>query len=630
MHVQIAISLNLRECLTYSMPESAMEMVGLGSRVVVPIGNRLETGWITGMSSTYSGRTRPVAGWIRDSFRLSPHYLSFAAHAAQRFILAPGVLMDGALSPRRRNRRQIRMLVNGKSGPSLSSLNLPAIKKNAAQLPAEFIISSRGMDDPAYSDKDSMPGAGFSEQLILAYDRGLFYRELIASRLSMGLSVLLLTADRRSALAWMAELPGVVAYHSLVSVKERESIWSRTAAGEPMAVAGGQSALLLPFSQLGAIVVDQPSAWQTRPAERESEVGPELARLRAAVLRIPFIQGDHTYPLPVYRRRSFARVQDRRGEKPLETEVLPLQAGIPGIPQSLLQRISVYIASGRRVLIIVNRLRGEEFLFCPQCRQTARCPHCGHIMLPGKAGDHPQVCPHCNSPWKSETRCPRCQTEWLRVPGVNLESLRDQVEKRILGSAPPIITADSPPAVVEAAASAGGCAVVMGTWAALRPEFRHVFSAIIYFRPESDFHFSGYSAAEQVHAAVGRMREWVVDGGVVDVFSAFHFHYGLRSLHSHEDFLQRESKYRRWFHLPPYTELFQLVFRDSDKRKLAARMREARKQVGTGLNIMETRLESTSPSKGKWNGIMHIAGSVTALRLSGILNQRDVQLLRKS
>lgn len=629
MQVHVALSLNLTEPLTYSIPESGLDQMGLGSRVIVPIGNRLDTGWIVSLSSSYSGRTRPVAGWIRDSFRLPPLYLEFVLQAARRYLLAPGVLMDQALSPRRRNRRQIRMVVDGKPGSALATVKLQELKKADRHLPLEFGIFSRNLGDPGSVLPTTETGAGFSERLILDYERSPDYQEIVDSCLQKGLSALFLTPDTRGAEELVSQSEGMVSYHSLLPVGRREDIWTRAVAGEAMAVAGGQSALMLPFSRLGIVVVEQPSAWLNRPGGREAGPGPELARLRAAVQQIPFIQGDHTYPLAVFRRRSFVAVQDRRGEKRVETEVIALPPGSPGIPQTLLQRISKHLDEGRRVLVLVNRVQGEDYLFCPHCRQIARCPHCRTIILPGKGTEIAKACPECGGIRKPEQTCYRCKNELVRVPRGNLTSLRDEVHKRILGEKPPLITADSDPGDIAAAASLDGCRVVMGTRVVLRQEFRHAFTALVYFRPESDFHFTEYDAAEQIQALVGRMREWVAPGGQVDVFSTFHFHYGLKLLQSQDAFMKRESKYRRWFHFPPHADLFDLVFRDPSQRKVAARMRLARKQIGDQMVVLENRLESRVPKYGKISGLMRVSGSIAALRMTGILNQKDVRVTRK-
>ncbi|HDP95704.1 MAG TPA: hypothetical protein ENN40_10155 [Candidatus Aminicenantes bacterium] len=629
MQVHIALSLNLIEPLTYSIPESGLDQVGLGSRVIVPIGNRLETGWVVSFSSDYTGRIRPVVGWVRDSFRLPPLYLEFVLHAARRFLLPPGILLDSALSPRRRNRRQLRMMVDGEPGPALPALNLQGVKKTKRLLPVEFGVFSRNLGDPGSVFPQKQTGAGFSERLILDYQRSPHYQEMMDACLEKGFSALFLTSDIRTAKEMIAQSPGMVAYHSLLSAADREHAWTRAVGGEPLAVVGGQAALMLPFPRLGIVVVEQPTAWLSRPGGRETEPVPELARLRAAIERIPFVQGDHSHPLAVFRRRSFVVVEDSRCKKKVETKVIPLPPGSPGIPLNLLQRISEHLDAGRRVLVMVNRLQGEDYLFCPHCRMIARCPHCREVILPGKGPETAKTCPNCGGVWKAETTCYRCKKELVRVPRGNLISLRDQVQKRILGQKPPVITAESDSRAMEAAASQDGCRVVMGTWAVLRPEFRQAFTAAIYFRPESDFHFTEYDAAEQIQVVVGRLREWVVNGGHVDVFSTFHFHYGLRLLQSEEAFQRRESKYRRWFHLPPHADLFDLVFRESSQRKVAARMRLARKQIGERMVVMDTRLESRIAKYGKISGLMVVSGSVAALRMTGILNQRDVRVIRK-
>lgn len=630
MLVQVAISLNLQEPLTYSLPDPLADRLGVGCRVIVPVGHRLETGWITALGSQYKGRTRPVAGWINDPFQASTLFLKFALHASQRFLLAPGILLDGALSPRRRNRRQIRALAEGKPGRPLHAMGLSDLKALGQPLPLEFMISSRSLGDMGGHPNKAMEGTGFSERLILDYQREKQYREIVDACRQAGTSVLILTPDNRIADSLAQSLSGVAAYHTSEPLARREALWSQAVSGSPVAIAGGKSALLLPFARLGTVVIDQPTGWCIRTGERESDVGPELARLRAAVYRTPLVQGGHTYPLSVYRRRSFVSILDNRMQKKTSTEVLPLLPGTRGIPPALMQRISMHVNNRDRLMIMVNRLRGEEFYFCPHCRQAARCMNCREILRPMSDAACPGSCPACGTSWYPEKGCSKCGGEWARIPRVNLESLRAEVAQRILGMPPPLINADMKPEALAAVAAPDGGAVVMGTRAVLRPVFRHAFKTIIYFRPESDFHFTEYDAAEQIQSVVGRMRDLLAPGGRVEIFSAFHFHYGLKLLDSQEAFLERESKYRRWFHLPPFADEYQLVFRDANVRKLAARMRKARRMIQENLSIRETRLETRKPQRGKVYGRMVVCGGISALKLTGIVGTGDVRVTRTS
>ena len=627
MQVKVALSLNLNETLTYAMPPDLLERTGIGSRVVVPLGNRLQTGWIVAQDSDYSGRTRMVAGWINDSFRLTPIFIEFVLHAAGRFLAAPGILMDGALSPRRRNRRQIRMVSKGKPGPVLSTMGAAAIRAAGNGRPVEFVLSSRTLGRPG-PWPDPVNGQGFTEKLILDYNREPHYRDIVDACLDRSESVLILTAETRVADGLSETLSGVQAYHSALAIARREALWERAVSADPVAVAGGQSALLLPFYKLGAIIVDQSGGRSIRSGERENLPEPELARLLAAVRRIPLITGDHTYPIGVFRRRSFVTVENRLKTADVETRVIPLKPGLPGIPAVLMEGIAQHVKSGRRVLIVINRVQGGGFLFCAKCRRMARCPHCREALLPGDTEELPEHCPLCGGPWKTESRCPRCGEEWVRVSRINLESLGNELEEKLLGVAPPLITAASGDDEVRRAVE--NEMVVLGTRTVVRPEFRHRFQAILYIRPEADFHFSEYDAAERIQCMVGRLRDLVVPGGKVDVFTTFHFHYGLKLLDSREAFLEKEAKYRRWFRLPPYADEFLLVFRDTSARKVACRMRRVRARIGEHLVIREARLESRIPRRGKITGRMIVSGSLSALRISGILDQREIKVSRKT
>ncbi len=59
MKVAISLSLNIFEKLTYEF-HGKDEEIEIGSRVIVPVGWLLRTGWVVGLNSDYSGRTKKI------------------------------------------------------------------------------------------------------------------------------------------------------------------------------------------------------------------------------------------------------------------------------------------------------------------------------------------------------------------------------------------------------------------------------------------------------------------------------------------------------------------------------------------------------------------------------------------
>ncbi len=626
MNVQVALSLNIPEPLTYSLPP-CREEIQPGSRVVVPVGGRLETGWIVGMESEYSGPVRPVIGHIRDSFRVHDLFVNFCLHAGRRFMVSPGRLLDASLSPRRRNRKQI-ILEGGSRDQALLKMKPGMLEHRKKDFPLNFISTVRNMAEGGREEPDSSEKEGFSERLILSYHRVSSYGEWISRYLAEGLSVLILTADNGTA-DWLAEeIPDAFAYHSSVKLSQREERWGRTLRGCPVAVTGGQSALMLPLLNLGAILVEHPSAWLYRKPEWDTVNTLELARLRAAFFKLPLIQGDSVFPLYLYRRRSFVSVEDRRKEKSVSTRVFPIPPGTKGIPEDFLDRVSSHLSRGHRVLVMVNRKKGDDFLYCAKCHQTARCPQCERWLKPDSGKKADSGCEECIPSAKIWNFCPNCGGEWSRVHDISAASVRKMIRERLSGEAPPVVTAETDESDLLHTCSRTGARVVLGTPFILRPEFRDAFDAVIYLKPESAFHFTAHDAAERIQAVVGRLRELVSPGGSVDVFSMFHFHYALKLLESEDQFLEREGKYRSWFHLPPFAELFEVTVKARNSRDLGAAMREIRRILDGRMTIGLTKLVGRSPARGFYSGQMELRGSFSVLRDASIAERRNIAVRR--
>lgn len=380
---------------------------------------------------------------------------------------------------------------------------------------------------------------------------------------------------------------------------------------------------MLPVNNLGAILIEHPAAWVYRKPEWDAVNTLALARLRAAFFGVPLIQGDNVFPLPVYRRRSFVSVEDRRAEKSVSTRVFPIPSGAKGIPDEFVSRVSAHLDQGRRVLVLVNRKKGVDFLYCSTCGRTARCPGCRRPLKPGDQEKSASACSECHPSAEVWSTCADCGKEWSLVRDISIDSVRKVVGQQLSGEPPPVVTAETEGAVLARVADRSGHPIVLGTTFILRPEFLGAFDAVIYLKPESAFHFTEFDAAERIQAVVGRLREMVTPGGHVDLFSMFHFHYALTLLNNENQFLQREAKYRSWFHLPPFQERFKVVVKNRSRRGLGVAMREILRLAGENMIVSKTGIVARSPVRGFYIGEIELRGSNSLLRRTGINGKKN-------
>ena len=114
----------------------------------------------------------------------------------------------------------------------------------------------------------------------------------------------------------------------------------------------------------------------------------------------------------------------------------------------------------------------------------------------------------------------------------------------------------------------------------------------------------------------------------MDVFSMFHFHYALKLLESEDQFLERESKYRSWFQLPPFAELFDVTVKARSPRDLGAEMREIRRILDGRMTIGAIKMVGRSPVRGFYAGRIELRGSFFVIRDASISERKNTLVRR--
>jgi primosomal protein N' len=118
----------------------------------------------------------------------------------------------------------------------------------------------------------------------------------------------------------------------------------------------------------------------------------------------------------------------------------------------------------------------------------------------------------------------------------------------------------------------------------------------------------------------------VKPGGKIHIFSTFHFHYSLKLIDDETGFFERELKYRDWFHLPPFYNVYHITVRGKEMRKLAGVMRGIYQRFKEPLKIKRVYLTSRQPGRGmyKYKGILEAHALPEAILASGLLQNRDI------
>lgn len=624
MLITVSPSVNIFEPLTYGYHGNPDD-IRPGSRVIVPLGSRVVTGWImeSRPQTSYRGKVKSVIGTIADHYVPDASFLDFCRSAAELYFVSPAILLDYALSPKRKPLKAIYFEQDGEA-VGLHRFSLPELLARSKKAPIRFFYKHlRSRHDNTISAVQDHHNRGAAERekgaeeredrFILDYRREEYYRQVISNSIEEGKAVLIAVPDNATAAYVQQAIPGVEVYNSSVKISRRETLWADFLQGKAGAVVGGLSALLLPIGSLGLVICERAgSPLFKNTAFSEFNIH-TLARLRAETLQIPQIEGYSTLSVRAAAHKEAYRIEDRRQDRQIALEVRMLKRGELQVPDSLIELIKEYFLKNKKILVLLNRKASLQYLFCPRCQQIQKHPP--YRSVPEVEGEQ-----------QGESHCRKCKSELVFVQDISMASVKERVARQVSEKGIYTLSAenfDQPASVAEKIEESK---IVISTPVILNPYFRELFDAIIYLRPESVFNINHYDAAEMIFTNVSELRELVRVGGHIDIFSTFHFHYALRLINDEAAFFDRELKYRQWFQLPPYFNVYHLEVRHKELRKLAAQLRKIYRQFKDEFQIQPPYLLSRTKIYGYYRGKMELHTQPDALHRSGLLQQRNLKI----
>ena len=228
-------------------------------------------------------------------------------------------------------------------------------------------------------------------------------------------------------------------WHHGVATPERRRCWRAVAAGDAQLVVGARSALFLPFSDLGLVVVDEEHETSFKQEDQVLYNARDMAVLRASIEGAVAVLASATPSLETWANAEagkYKRVDlpDRFGKAVLpDIRAVDLRLNNPGrdrwISKSLEQAARSRLYAGEQVLFFLNRRGYAPLTLCRACGHNFGCPSCDAWMVTHRF--HRQLlCHQCGHTERLPTACPACgRDDRLAVAGPGVERLAEEAEE---------------------------------------------------------------------------------------------------------------------------------------------------------------------------------------------------------
>ena len=392
----------------------------------------------------------------------------------------------------------------------------------------------------------------------------------------------------------------VALLHSALTPEERSEQWRRIRRGDAPIVVGTRSAIFAPAPNLGLILVDEEHDQSYKQEETPRYNARDVAVVRAKLTGAVVVMGSATPSLESWHnaeRGKYTRIElrDRVMNRPLpEVELIDMrrefqESGRDEIfSRSLIDQTKAALERGEQALILLNR-RGYSFaVMCRACGEKLDCQNCAIALTHHKAAseDLAEVrvgqrleCHYCGYRRTVPARCPKCDSEHLFYIGAGSQQGEERLHEIFPGARIGRMDRDTVRGRGDlerllARLHSGEINLLVGTQMIAKGHDIHSVTLVGVVGCDHALSMPDFRAAERVFQLItqvsGRAGRGDLPGRVV-VQTYYPDHYAIlaASAHDYRAFVQREEKYRRWMHYPPFGVLANVLVQ-SQKMEEAA------------------------------------------------------------
>ncbi|MBO1906037.1 primosomal protein N' [Microvirga sp. 3-52] len=338
---------------------------------------------------------------------------------------------------------------------------------------ADEIVAAMGEEHPPVILLEGVTGSGKTE----------VYFEAVAQALGTGRQALILMPEIALTAQFLDRFTarfGVkpATWHSGVTGRRRERLYTAIASGEVKVVAGARSALFLPYADLGLVIVDEEHETAYKQDDGVHYHARDMAVVRGKIENAPVVLASATPSIE-------SRVNVERGR--YRHVKLPERFGGRSMPQiravdlrkepipkgrwlspTLVSAVEGTVARGEQALLFLNRRGYAPLTLCRACAHRYECPNCSSWLVEHRFR-RSLVCHHCGHVERTPQACVECGSVDSLVPcGPGVERIAEEAAALFPDKRCIVLSSDFPGGTERlraelAAIAAGEFDIVIGT-----------------------------------------------------------------------------------------------------------------------------------------------------------------------
>ena len=227
-------------------------------------------------------------------------------------------------------------------------------------------------------------------------------------------------------------------WHSSVSKKKKEIIWSGISNGKIKAVIGARSSLFLPFKNLGLIIVDEEHDQSYKQDEGITYNARDMAISRASFENIPInlitaVPSIETYENIKKGKYSISKLKKRYQNASLpKYEIINLNdmklEKQSWLSKNIIDKVNSHLVKNDQVLFFLNRRGFSPHVLCNRCFKSYTCPNCSVNLVYHKYKNN-LLCHYCGFKSSLKRTCIKSGDCEFIFSGPGVERISEEVKK---------------------------------------------------------------------------------------------------------------------------------------------------------------------------------------------------------
>ncbi|RXJ60946.1 primosomal protein N' [Candidatus Marinarcus aquaticus] len=373
----------------------------------------------------------------------------------------------------------------------------------------------------------------------------------------------------------------VAIWHSKVTKKRKEQIIEGLHNGEIKLIAGARSALFLPYSRLGLIMVDEEHDESYKSDQKPRLNVKDLTIYMAKQFGYQLILGSATPSISSFHKLPYIRITKTYFQS---QKVLTFYDSQFALNDEVKDKITRVLQQNQQVIVFLPTRANYKYQVCSSCGKSVECPYCSVSMSLHKNA-LALKCHYCGYTQQIPQSCPSCGTGIIHNLRVGTAQIEEELQtlfasKTVMRFDRDSITTDSKLKAVLNDFNDEKIDILVGTQMLSKGHDYHNVTLAIVLGIDSILNMNSYKARERALSLLiqiaGRSGRKGFGEVMVQTKNADFFEYYMQE-NDYEQFLKDELVFREDLY-PPFFKMAKVVFAHTNGLKAKEEMQYYVKQ----------------------------------------------------